>query len=84
MQAYRPGYPAPMYGQPQPMYYPNQVPVQTQPNQVIIREKVKETDAGDAAAAGCCGACMAILCCCCLAAAAGSGGHHHHYHRHRW
>ena len=51
MQAYRPGYPAPMYGQPPPMYYPNQVPVQTQPNQVIIKEKVQKTDAGEAAAA---------------------------------
>ena len=83
MQGYgQPGYAvAPGYGQPPPAYYPNGVPVQTQPNQVIIQEKVKDSGVGEAAAAGCCGACLAILCCCCLAAAGGGG---HHCHRHRW
>ena len=87
MQGYnqynQPGYQmGPGYGQPPPMYYNNGVPVQTQPNQVIIKEHVRETGAGDAAAAGCCGACLAILCCCCLAAA--GGPHHYHGGRRRW
>ena len=79
------GYPmGPGYGPP-PMGYNAGVPVQTQPNTVIIQEKSKGTSAGDAAAAGCCGACLACLCCCCLAAAAGSGGGGRHYHgRRRW
>ncbi len=74
----------PGYG-PQPAYgaYATPVPVQTQPQTVVVQERVKDTSAGDAAAAGCCGACLAILCCCCLAAA-GSGGGHHHHRRGRW
>ena len=81
---YQRGYPT--YGQPPPqVIYGGPVPVQSQPNTVVVKETVKDTSAGDAAAAGCCGACLAILCCCCLAAA-GSGGHHYHrgYGRRRW
>ena len=84
MQGYnRYGYPmGPGYGPP-PMGYNTGVPVQTQPNTVIIQEK-KGASTGEAAAAGCCGACLACLCCCCLAAAAGSGGGHLRHGRRRW
>ena len=74
---------APGYGQPPPQYVAP-VPVQTQPQTVVVQERVRGSSAGDAAAAGCCGACLAMLCCCCLAAAAGSGGGRHHHRRGRW
>ena len=76
------GYYGNPYGQPPPVvvYGQGPVPVQTQPQTVIIREKGNSTSTGEAAAAGCCAACLAVLCCCCLAAAAGGGGHR----RGRW
>ena len=67
----------PAYGYGQPAYgYPQQqvVPVQTQPNTVVISEHKKTSD-GDACCAGFCAGCLAVLCCCCLAAAA-SGPRH--------
>ena len=68
------GYGQPVYGQ-----YPAQqvIPVQTQPNTVVIREQRKSGDDGLAAGccAGCCAACLAMLCCCCMAAAGGGGRH---------
>ena len=49
----------PQYGQPQPVVYAQPVPVQTQPNTVIVKEK-NTTSTGEAAAAGCCGACLEV------------------------
>ena len=51
---------------------------QSQPNTVIIKEKVENSSGvAEGCCAGCCAACLAILCCCCMAAAASPGPRHH-------